>query len=58
MRNIRQRIFALLLILSCLWAGAALASEVRVFDRAELFTASEVQELEQALPACIFHKIT
>ena len=51
MRNIRQRIFALLLILSCLWAGAALASEDRVFDRAELFTASEVQELEQEIQA-------
>ena len=49
MRNIRQRIFALLLILSCLWAGAALASEDRVFDRAGLFTASEVQELEQEI---------
>lgn len=49
MRNIRQRIFALLLILSCLWAGAALASEDRVFDRAGLFTASEIQELEQEI---------
>lgn len=51
MRNIRQRIFALLLILSCLWAGAALADGDRVFDRAELFTASEVQELEQEIQA-------
>ena len=49
MRNIRQRIFALLLILSCLWAGAALADGDRVFDRAELFTASEIQELEQEI---------
>lgn len=49
MRNIRQRIFALLLILSCLWVGAALASEDRVFDRAGLFTASEIQELEQEI---------
>ena len=39
MRNLRQRIFALLLILSCLWAGAALASEDRVFDQAGIFTA-------------------
>ncbi len=49
MRNIRQRIFALLLILSCLWASAALADGDRVFDRAELFPASEVQELEQEI---------
>ena len=51
MRNIRQRIFALLLVLSCLWASAALADGDRVFDRAELFTASEVQELEQEIQA-------
>ena len=51
MRRIYQRIFALLLVLSCLWAGAALADGDRVFDRAELFTASEVQELEQEIQA-------
>ena len=51
MRNIRQQIFALLLVLSCLWASAALADGDRVFDRAELFTASEVQELEQEIQA-------
>ena len=50
-RRIYQRIFALLLVLSCLWAGAALADGDRVFDRAELFTASEVQELEQEIQA-------
>ena len=49
MRRIHQRIFALLLILSCLWAGAALADGERVFDRAGLFTASEVRELEQEI---------
>lgn len=49
MRRIYQRIFALLSVLSCLWASAALASEDRVFDRAGLFTASEVQELEQEI---------
>ncbi len=49
MRRIYQRIFALLLILSCLWASAALADGDRVFDRAELFTASEVQELEREI---------
>mgnify|MGYP004587438421 CR=1 FL=1 len=51
MRRIYQRIFALLLVLSCLWAGAALADGDRVFDRAELFTASEVQKLEQEIQA-------
>ena len=51
MRRIYQRIFALLLVLSCLWASAALADGDRVFDRAELFTASEVQELEQEIQA-------
>ena len=51
MRRIYQRIFALLLVLSCLWASAALADGDRVFDRAELFTASEVQELEQEIHA-------
>lgn len=51
MRRLHQRIFALLLILSCLWAGAALADGGRVFDRAELFAASEVQELEQEIQA-------
>lgn len=49
MRRIYQRIFALLLVLSCLWASVALADGDRVFDRAELFTASEVQELEQEI---------
>lgn len=51
MRRIYQQIFALLLVLSCLWASAALADGDRVFDRAELFTASEVQELEQEIQA-------
>lgn len=51
MRNIRQRIFALLLVLSCLWASVALADGDRVFDRAGLFTASEIQELEQEIQA-------
>ena len=51
MRRIYQRIFALLLVLSCLWASAALADGDRVFDRAELFTASEVQKLEQEIQA-------
>lgn len=51
MRRIYQQIFALLLVLSCLWASAALADGDRVFDRAELFTASEVQELEQEIHA-------
>ena len=51
MRRIYQRIFALLSVLSCLWASAALADGDRVFDRAELFTASEVQELEQEIQA-------
>lgn len=51
MRRIYQRIFALLLVLSCLWASVALADGDRVFDRAELFTASEVQELEQEIQA-------
>lgn len=51
MRRIYQRIFALLLVLSCLLASAALADGDRVFDRAELFTASEVQELEQEIQA-------
>ena len=49
MRRIYQRIFALLSVLSCLWASVALADGDRVFDRAELFTASEVQELEQEI---------
>lgn len=51
MRRIYQRIFALLSVLSCLWASVALADGDRVFDRAELFTASEVQELEQEIQA-------
>ena len=51
MRRIYQRIFALLSVLSCLWARVALADGDRVFDRAELFTASEVQELEQEIQA-------
>lgn len=51
MRRIYQRIFALLSVLSCLWAGAALADGDRVFDRARLFTASEIQELEQEIQA-------
>lgn len=49
MRRIYQRIFALLSVLSCLWASVALADGDRVFDRAELFPASEVQELEQEI---------
>lgn len=51
MRRIYQRIFALLLVLFCLWASAALADGDRVFDRAGLFTASEIQELEQEIQA-------
>lgn len=51
MRRIYQRIFALLSVLSCLWASVALADGDRVFDRAELFTASEVQKLEQEIQA-------
>ena len=51
MRRIYQRIFALLLVLSCLWASAALADGDRVLDRSELFTAAEVQELEQEMQA-------
>lgn len=51
MRRIYQQIFALLSVLSCLWASVALADGDRVFDRAELFTASEVQELEQEIQA-------
>lgn len=49
MRRIYQRIFALLSVLSCLWASVALADGDRVFDRAGLFTASEIQELEQEI---------